>query len=134
MAQASAENVYKWVDSQGNIHYSDRPQGAAAQTLHVPPPPPVDAATQQRFEALKKQGKDAAHKKEAAATAAANTGPSKEEMEKNCSMAKENLAQLESAGALLFETDKEGNRRLLTLEERDKSTETMRKEAERWCQ
>ena len=60
-------------------------------------------------------------------------GPSKEEMEKNCSIAKENLAKLEGASALLFETDKDGNRRILPLEERNKTTETMRKETEHWC-
>ena len=136
MPHASAENVYKWVDAQGNIHYGDRPQDTAAQTLHVPSPPPVDEASQQRLEALIKQGKGTASKKEketATAKSAATSGPNEEEMEKNCSIAKENLAKLEGASALLFEADKEGNRRILPLEERSKTTESMRKETERWC-
>ncbi len=132
--QVHAESVYKWVDTQGNIHYGDRSQGNAAQTLRVAPPPPVDVASQQRLQALKKQGSTPTLKKDTSpANAAAKPGPSKEEMEKNCSMAKENLAQLEGVGALLFETDKDGNRRLLTLEERSKTTETMHQETERWC-
>ena len=134
IAHANAESVYKWVDDQGNIHYGDRPQDAAAQTLHVPSPPPADEASQQRLNALIKQGKDTANKKEKeTAKSAAKSGPSKEEMEKNCSIAKENLAKLEGASALLFETDKDGNRRILPLEERNKTTETMRKETEHWC-
>ncbi len=136
IAHANAESVYKWVDEQGNIHYGDRPQDAAAQTLHVPLPPPVDEASQQRLNALIKQSKDTTNKKEketATAKSATKSDPSKEEMEKNCSMAKENLAKLEGASALLFEADKDGNRRILPLEERNKTTETMRKETERWC-
>lgn len=133
-AQVHAESVYKWVDTQGNTHYGDRSQGNATQTLRVTPPPPVDEASQQRLQALKKQGSASTLKKDALPTTAAEKpGPSKEEMEKNCSLAKENLAQLEGVGALLFETDKEGNRRLLTLEERSKTTETMHQETERWC-
>lgn len=134
MSHASAENVYKWVDAQGNIHYGDRPQDTAAQTLHVPSPPPVDEASQKRLEALIKQGKGTASSKETATAKSATTsGPSKEEMEKNCSIAQENLAKLEGASALLFEADKDGNRRILPLEERSKTTESMRKETERWC-
>ncbi len=135
ITSASAESVYKWVDAEGKVHYGDRPEAPAAQTLRVPPAPPVDTASQQRLEALKRQGKDNEQKKEmAAAAAAANAGPSQEEMEKHCAASKQNLAQLEGAGALLFENDKDGNRRLLPLEERSKTTETMRKEVERWCQ
>lgn len=138
ITSASAESVYKWVDAEGKVHYGDRPEAPAAQTLRVAPAPPVDTASQQRLEALKRQGKDNEQKKEMAAAAAAanaaNAGPSQEEMEKHCAASKQNLAQLEGAGALLFENDKDGNRRLLPLEERSKTTETMRKEVERWCQ
>lgn len=133
MAQTQAESVYKWVDAQGNIHYGDRPQSNAAQTLHVAPPPPVDEASQQRLEALKKQGKDNARKKEATAKEAANPDPNQAVAKKNCSMAKESLAQLETANAFLVETDNEGNKRLIPEEERSKKAEAMSKEVARWC-
>ncbi len=132
-AQAYAESVYKWVDAQGNIHYGDRPQNNPAQTLYVPPPPPVDAASQQRLEALKKQGKDNERKKEATAKAEAIPDSNKEVAKRNCSTAKENLAQLETAGTFLVETDKDGNQRLISSEERSKKAEAMSKEIERWC-
>ena len=41
-ALAAAEKIYKWVDEQGNVHYSSQPprQGAVkTQTVPVPPPP-----------------------------------------------------------------------------------------------
>ncbi len=133
MALAYAESVYKWVDTQGNIHYGDRPQNNSAQTLHVAPPPPIDAASQQRLEALKKQGKDNEHKKEAATKEAANPDSNKEVAKRNCSAAKENLAQLETVNTFLIEKDTEGNPRIIPAEERSKKTETMHKEVERWC-
>ena len=130
---AQAESVYKWVDAQGNVHYGDRPQNNSAQTLHVPPPPPVDTASQQRLDALKKQGKDNQSKKEAATKEAANPSSNKEVAKRNCSTAKENLAQLETANTFLIEKDAEGNPRIISQEERNKKAEAMQKEVERWC-
>lgn len=134
IVSATAGTVYKWVDTQGKIHYSDRPQDTVAQTLDIPPPPPIDEALQQRREALKQQKQDAESKKQQQqASKATATEPSQEEREKNCSIAQENLKKLESATGLLFETDKEGNRRLLAADERSKAAATMRTETERWC-
>jgi len=133
MAQAIAESVYKWVDAQGNIHHGDRPQNNSAQTLHVAPPPPVDEASQQRLEALKKQDKDSQRKKEAATKETANPNSNKEVAKRNCSAAKENLAQLETANTFLIEKDAEGNPRIIPQEERNKKAEAMHKEIERWC-
>ena len=130
---AYAESVYKWVDAQGNIHYGDRPQGNATQTLRVVPAPPVDTASQQRLEALKKQDKNNTSKKEAEAKAERAPESNKEVAKRNCSVAKQNLAQLENSGLFLIEKDKDGTDRLMPPEERSKNTEAARKDIERWC-
>jgi hypothetical protein len=46
-AVADDQIVYKWTDSQGTVHYSDKPPAVAAadlQTLDLPPLPPQDPA------------------------------------------------------------------------------------------
>ena len=46
-AAADGPAVYKWTDSGGTVHYSDKPPETAApdlQTLNLPPLPPQDPA------------------------------------------------------------------------------------------
>ncbi|MGH8399705.1 MAG: DUF4124 domain-containing protein, partial [Gammaproteobacteria bacterium] len=34
---AQADQVYKWVDAQGNVHYSDKPHPGAQKVKIAPP-------------------------------------------------------------------------------------------------
>jgi hypothetical protein len=65
--------VYKWVDQEGKVHYSDKPPpGQAAQTVTVAPGPTTEQQMQAeaRLQALKESAQ-----REAAAGAAAPTQP-----------------------------------------------------------
>lgn len=43
-SMGAADQLYKWVDAQGNVHYSDKPQpGANAKKLKLPPPTTYNA-------------------------------------------------------------------------------------------
>lgn len=43
VAAAGAERVYRWTDSDGRVHFSDRPGAADAEPLEVDPVAPVGA-------------------------------------------------------------------------------------------
>jgi len=64
---ASAD-VYKWVDEQGQVHYSQQaPESAPAELIKTPPPPSVDPAQAQReVDALIAQQKAAEQEKQQA--------------------------------------------------------------------
>lgn len=53
-AAAQAQQVYRWVDAQGNVHYSQTPPPSAATKAKVieiaaPPPDPTGMAQQQQL-------------------------------------------------------------------------------------
>ena len=49
MQTAAADQVYRWVDKDGHVHYSQTPPattGVNAQTLNIAPPPPDPTSLQ----------------------------------------------------------------------------------------
>jgi len=67
-ASACHAQVYKWVDAQGQTHYSERKGGAGgAQTAQVkiPPPPPPSLNTTPSTEYLQAQSKFAPQQRQA---------------------------------------------------------------------
>lgn len=57
---AMGETLYKWVDDQGNVHYSDKPQPGATK-LYLPKPTtfsaPVTSGSQSQSQAGSERGK-----------------------------------------------------------------------------
>lgn len=74
----SAGGLYKWVDEQGGVHYSDKPpDGAKARELEIPHSPSreeVDSA-QQRAEQMKKDAAQMELSRKARAAPQASLGP-----------------------------------------------------------
>lgn len=92
--------MYKWVDEQGNVHYSQqRPSAQQYQTV-APPPGPSSSAAEER-ERLKSmlesrdQSKEEATKAEAEAAA---DQAEKERFRKNCEAARRNLETYQNLG------------------------------------
>ncbi len=130
--QAAAE-MYKWVDENGQVHYSQLPPpGAKAET--VKPPPKVD--TEQAVDELKAREKGFDERRKAEAKQAETTVKKEEEAaakQKNCEIAKRNLEGMEAAPQKSFKTDANGNRVRLTEEERQKEIAEMQKIIARDC-
>lgn len=89
-------NVYKWVDPQGKVHYSDQPPSVQAQSLRGSPAGQA-ATTREAIESLdareqafRKRMEEAEHAR-AQAAQATETARIKRE---NCERARTNLAQL----------------------------------------
>jgi len=129
--------LYKWVDEQGNVHYSDQaPSGKTKSdtTLNIPNQP---AATPATNTAKSWQEKDLEYKKRQAAAAEAEAKQQKEAQDAkakttNCEQAKNNLARLKIGGRI-FTYDDKGNRSYMDDAQRAKATADAQKSISDWC-
>ena len=106
LAVSSADEVYKWTDKNGAVHYGEFPPGSGpSKTIQTPtaPQPAADADTpsddapiDKQKHALEGMSEDRIKKKEAKEKA------SKEKLEatKRCNTAKGNLAIFEDGGRI----------------------------------
>lgn len=131
-----AGKIYKWTDSEGNIHYGERPPSKQAKQIKVPkgpassPAPATKAssqydATKKLLDSIDKERKD---KKEADAKAAAE----KELRAKNCSNAKRRIAGLKIGGRQ-YEVSEDGERNYLNEADIQQRLAEAQKAADKWC-
>jgi len=118
---AMANEIYKWVDEQGNVHYEDRPSGAATeQRLAVNSRRTESSAVQERIDSrleakAVRQDKKAAAAEEKAAAAAEEAKAV--EKQKRCDTYR---ARLETyiQSRRLYREDKDGERVYLDDDQR----------------
>ena len=118
----STDKIYKWVDQNGAIQYTQFPPPAGNEVLEVRnAPPPADdpaaerARIQQETEALDERMEE---RKEAAAKAEQRAKNRKIRQE-NCAIARKNLAELEQGGIKRYRLS-DGTVLRLTEEDRQK--------------
>lgn len=130
---ADARQVYRWVDAQGNVHYTDRPPPEqAAERLPIEiQPTDLEAAIRaenDREEFLELRDQDRAD--DAHDAAAVETD--RENLARSCAQARERVATIESARRL-SRVDEEGNRHTYTEEERAAALAEARGQVAEWC-
>jgi hypothetical protein len=124
--------IYKCADAQGETEYSDEPCGGNA-SVFVPktaPAPAGDAAaradkTQRLLRAYDIENAEQQRKAVEALAA-------REEAEQKCTRARDRLRGVTQARAV-YRLDDEGNRVVLSFEERAASEEKARAQVEHWC-
>lgn len=129
--------LYKWVDEQGKVHYSDQPADAKTKsesTLNIPNQPGTPSGAdggkswqdkEQEFQKRKTSAAEAEAKKQKAEQEAKT-------QRENCEKAKQNLSQLESAVPVYTFNEKTG-RTLLNQEQRTQEIAKARKSVAEWC-
>lgn len=131
---ALGQQLYKWVDSQGKVHYSDRPPTGPVkgeQTIKPPPPGPAPSATgaqslqEQELEFRKRQ----IEAQEARTKAEAEAKVKKE----NCDRAQSNLKTYQEGGRI-FRYNAQGERYYIDDETRQKEIAKWQQEVAKWCQ
>jgi len=135
VAPASAE-MYRWVDAQGKVHYSDQPpveKSKSSKTLNIPNQPAAPAAESPK----NWQEKELDYKKRQAAAAESETKKKKEADEakakiENCDKAKKALKTLEDGGRISTYDDK-GNRSDMDDAQRAKAMDDAKKSVSEWC-
>lgn len=133
---ALAGKIYKWTDSNGNVHYGEHPPKGNAQQLKVPKAPPHSAAPAAKpgnqVEATQKLldtfAKERTEKAEAAAKAEKNQKITKE----NCSRARRRVASLKMGGRR-YEVTEEGERNYLEDAEIQSRLQKAQKMKDKWC-
>lgn len=128
-----AGGLYKWVDKDGQTHYSEfPPAGEKAEKLK--PPPKVD--TESAVDALK--AKQEAYKKQTEATDKAEQTTAKKDKEiqqkkQRCETARRDLERLQNAQRI-YQTDKDGNRVRLNEDQRQAQIKAREKIISKDCE
>ena len=129
--------LYKWVDEQGKIHYSDQPSGAKTKSESKLDIPNQSSASTSPGGAKTWQEKDLEFKKRQASTSEKAEKEQKEAQDaktkrENCDKAKLNLAQLESI-APVYTFDPTTGRRALNDAQRTEAIASAKKSVTEWC-
>ncbi|HET7922893.1 MAG TPA: DUF4124 domain-containing protein [Gammaproteobacteria bacterium] len=133
-AAVHADTVYRWVDKDGHVHYSQTPPAnskAAAKAVEVVPPPP-DPTTVARMQDMQQAVHDKKEAHQALANRAQQEADKKAKQEKACAAARaraERYAQVNRA----VKRDKDGNLVYSSGEDLVKLQQQAEKEATKLC-
>lgn len=110
---AMANEIYKWVDDEGNVHYGDRPSGAAAeQRLAASYRRTETSAVQKRIESLTQAQAARQERRSAAAEAAEAAAAERAAAEEKKKLCETYRARLETfvQSRRLYREDENGER------------------------
>ncbi len=131
-ATVQAQDIYKWVDEHGQVHYGDAPGGDGARAVTVRPAPPADPELSQRREQQDKllQSFDAQRAQEEKQAVEAEQ---KEKIrQQRCIQARTDLDNY-TRFPRLFEFDAQGRKHYLDEATRQRLIDSARAAVERWC-
>ena len=131
-----ANDIYKWTDEDGNVHYGDRPSGdSSEERLGISSKPTNQASVQARVESHYER--DVATKEEAAA--AAGGGPSEEDLlaqarekAQKCETYKARLQKFVTSRRL-YKQDESGERVYLDEEQTHAARERVENQVQEYC-
>lgn len=133
---AAHGEIYRWVDADGLVHYSQSPPpvGVTGEAMRGAPKPAVDPDAAQK--ALQERVGKIDEQKQKTGEAKDLEGKVKEEIEKrkkNCEVARNNLQTLETLGGKKIQ-DSQGNVIRLSEEERLQKITEANKQIKDWCE
>lgn len=138
LASAVSAEMYRWVDSQGRVHYSDEPPPAGAKSSKtVAPPPPSYMPSGEGAKSKTWQEKEMEFRQRKSAQSEAQAKKDKEEADakqkkQNCESARANLRTLESEQRVTTTTEA-GERTFMDDAARAKAIAEARKTVDTWC-
>lgn len=133
--QLAHADIYKWVDEQGQVHYSQQPpQDRPAEQMKTPAPPTIapGAAREQIDELIESQ--QAAEQEKLKQQQQAEFEQEQQRIrQQNCEKAKHNLQQYRDNPGRRFR-DAEGNVARLSEEQRQQRIEESQQRVDEYCQ
>lgn len=139
LTTAQAASVYKWVDEDGNVHYSQDPQHRSAKEMKVQTSPASESAEDASTEAedtqstSKSKGDDDTAKQEQAKKQQQEQAATQaEQKKKNCQIAMKRRATI-AAGGRLYEVDEKGERHYWNDAEREAKLAEAEQQVADWC-
>ncbi|MCW8854140.1 MAG: DUF4124 domain-containing protein [Gammaproteobacteria bacterium] len=129
---SSYGEVYKWIDKQGNVHYTDRPvNNSKEMNVDIDSKKKeikIDDRAEQRRKLADAMEEDRIEKEKLKN----KKNKQKKKLKRKCQWAKDQLRSYESAGSL-YNLDKEGKRIILSDSEREKTTHSLRADIKKHC-
>ncbi len=132
---AQAATVYRWVDGNGRVHFSDQPRGNIVETVQVRTgaryrEEVADGETQGDARAVSSDEAAAGADKDKDARAEGRRR--KELRRKNCKIARDNLER-NSRISRMYRVGADGERHYLSEAEREAVLEKSRRQVKTWC-
>jgi hypothetical protein len=126
--------VYKWTDSNGEVHYTQTPPAQGKVTKLPPPPGPSSSAKdeQKHVEDMQKKMIDAEQKAQTDKVNAEKNAIEERTRAINCQRAKDKLAKLEAKDRIRKETAA-GKSEILSPEEKDVEIVQTKASVEEYC-
>lgn len=129
--------LYKWVDSQGKVHYSDTPPPAGAQkskTIQAPSPAPAApaAASGSGGRSIAEQELEFKKRQVEAAQQQAKADEEAKLKRANCDRAQSNLRTFQEGGRV-FNYDAKGERQYIDDAARGAELKKWEQEVSKWC-
>jgi hypothetical protein len=130
--QTSAAGLYKWVDADGNVNYTQSPPPPGTEVTTIKPPPPVaNSASRQQLEQRIDSLNKLTEQRQKQAEEKQKTESGQAERKRLCEQAKTIQAGYERPRVSV--TDSDGNPRILAEEERLQGLEKAGKKVEELC-
>ena len=125
--------MYKWVDEEGNVSYSDQPPpDANPQEIEKKSYGISDEESQEQLEELGEKANAAKQERDINADVAAQQAERNATIKKNCEIARQNLELLTSQSRVTLEGE-DGNPYFLTDEDKQSKTLDARAGVDRYC-
>ncbi|MBL4638062.1 MAG: energy transducer TonB [Gammaproteobacteria bacterium] len=134
MSMMSYADVYKWVDEEGQTHYSQQaPIGQATEVLKAPPPPTIlPADAQQKIDQLINEQNEAKYEQKRYVQQQQQEIKQQEQQQENCKRSQDNLQQfLNNPGRRFQKSD--GTVTRLTEEERQQRINQIKLDINEYC-
>lgn len=125
--------MYKWVDEEGNTHYSEKPPAGDVEVKTIKPPPKVDSDS--AVKAVEERKEEEVKQKEAESKTAEEQAKKQQDaalMKQNCETARKNLESI-TANPRVYSTDEQGNRVRLGEDQRQAKIEAAKKDIAEFC-
>lgn len=129
--------VYRWVDEQGKVHFSDRPNRGGAQKLEIREANPGSAGIEQEHldaeRRIQQERLLDAYREEREARQQERLKAEAAERQRatNCAYARNR--QREYVNARLYKPLEDGGRRYLNNDERQQEIDRVKASVQRWC-
>lgn len=131
--QPSLAKLYKWVDENGNVTYSERkPPDRQVEEIRVRAAPVTAEQAKEQLDSLKEKAGVERNKEDATTAAAGETGEAAEQYEKNCEIARENQRVLKNSARVKTQ-DGDGNAYFLEPGQIQAKLEQTAKQIEFYC-
>jgi len=131
-SNAAAEVVYRWVDTDGNVHFSDQPLTDNAQVMEFPSETRYPGRKRTSAERSNSAADDKDHSASAAGDTDVDPAEEKRVREANCKIARQNLEGNQNIGRM-YRVGSNGERVYLSDSERAAIIKKSQSDVSKWC-